>query len=378
MLILLPTLSVAQWMLGFAGWYDSHDSYSTFMFYMPWQLGLLMGPVYYLYFRSLTRPAFYQRPALRHLLPGLAQITLFAAVAAYDLGWWRGVRQRPLPDFFGTKGYGATLLGYLELPLALAGYALLLVYTLRVLADYRRYYRYLNDNFSNPERLRFAGLRQILLLQVASLGLGLLFTGLNEALSLNYQSAWYFYVVQGCLVYGLIVVGLQANYAAASSPLPLTSPAPLTLPPATSLKQPLAVTTASVSAVEEGAEQASAGLASLPSELLAHRDHLVHFMETEQPWLRAELTLAELAQALHVTPGILSRVINTGCGCNFSDFVNGYRVRAATERLASPRYAHYSLVGVAFDCGFNSKSTFNRVFKKLAGYPPSDVTRPNT
>jgi len=44
LLVLLPTLTVSQWMLGYANWFDSHDWHSTVMFYVPWQLGLLLGP----------------------------------------------------------------------------------------------------------------------------------------------------------------------------------------------------------------------------------------------------------------------------------------------------------------------------------------------
>lgn len=58
LLLLVPTLGVARWMLGYAGWYDSHDGYSTFMFYLPWELDLVLGPAYYLYFRSLTNQEF--------------------------------------------------------------------------------------------------------------------------------------------------------------------------------------------------------------------------------------------------------------------------------------------------------------------------------
>ena len=90
------------------------------------------------------------------------------------------------------------------------------------------------------------------------------------------------------------------------------------------------------------------------------------------------MTLTELAQRLRTNPALLSRVINTGCGQNFNDFVNTYRVQEARRKLADPRFAHYSLVGVALDSGFNSKSTFNRVFKKLLSQAPSDVTRPKS
>ncbi|MEJ7658212.1 MAG: hypothetical protein WKG07_00600 [Hymenobacter sp.] len=105
LLIALPTLSVSQWMLGYAGWFDSHDGYSTVMFYVPWQLSLLMGPGYYLYFRSLTNQEFRLGPrGWRHLLPGLAQVALFAGVALLDLGWRRGLRHEALPDFSVPRG----------------------------------------------------------------------------------------------------------------------------------------------------------------------------------------------------------------------------------------------------------------------------------
>lgn len=84
---------------------------------------------------------------------------------------------RPVPpavDFFGTKGT-------LALPLVLLGHTLLLVYGLRMLADYRRY---LDDNFSDPERLRLVCLRQLLVLT-----LGLLHTALNTAFEFSYDAA---------------------------------------------------------------------------------------------------------------------------------------------------------------------------------------------
>jgi AraC-like DNA-binding protein len=101
-------------------------------------------------------------------------------------------------------------------------------------------------------------------------------------------------------------------------------------------------------------------------------------MAAAQPWLEPELSLTDLAQRLGTTPGLLSKVINAGCGQNFNDFVNTYRVAEARRRLADPQFAHYSLVGVALESGFNSKSTFNRVFKKLAGHPPGEVPRPKS
>jgi AraC-like DNA-binding protein len=118
--------------------------------------------------------------------------------------------------------------------------------------------------------------------------------------------------------------------------------------------------------------------AELPAELLPWRPRLLALMADERPWLEPELSLAELAQRLRLHPAQLSKLINLGCGQSFSDFVNTYRVAEAQRKLADPRFAHYSLVGVALDSGFNSKSTFNRVFKKLTGQVPRELARPKS
>jgi len=367
LLIALPTLSVSQWMLGYAGWFDSHDGYSTFMFYVPWRAGLLLGPTYYLYFRSLTNQEFDWRRQKRHLWPGLVQAAIRSGAAFYDLLWYHLWRGLPLPAHFGTQGPISKAFDGLNIPLDWLGHLLLLSYGLRTLAAYRRYRRYLDDNFSDHERLRFAGLWQLLLLQLTVLALNLLFSALSSLYDFSYDAAWNFYALQGVLIYGLIAVGLQANYAAFSSPLRFD---------AASL--PVKVVAAAPTLVGPPSPEAAARPAVLPPELLPWRDKLLALMTTEQPWLEPELTLTELAQRLRTNPGVLSKVINMGCGQNFNDFVNTYRVAEARRKLADPRFGHYSLVGVALESGFNSKSTFNRVFKKLLGQAPSEVTRPKS
>ncbi|WP_233636096.1 helix-turn-helix domain-containing protein [Hymenobacter setariae] len=381
LLLAVPTLGAAQWMLGYAGWYDSHNGYYTFMFYVPWQLNLLLGPGYYLYFRSLTNQEFRLRPrAWLHLLPGLLKIAFYAVAAVHDLLWWHGLRGQPLPYHFGTKG---PLTEWLDRPTELLGYlqfGLLPIYGWLVLAGYRRYTRYLDDNFSDAERLRFAGLRQLLVLQVLSWALSLVFEALDVLLGFGYDEAWNYFALRGLLLYGLIVAGVQANYAAATTPLRFEPGGP-------ALKEPIDQATALPIAPEakeaplvdlgEGSALPTAA-AVLPPELEPWRERLLCLMADEQPWLEPELTLTELAQRLRTNPALLSKVINTGCGQNFNDFVNTYRVHEARRKLADPRFAHYSLVGVALESGFNSKSTFNRVFKKLLGQAPSEVTRPKS
>ncbi|MBV6655045.1 MAG: AraC family transcriptional regulator, partial [Mameliella sp.] len=67
---------------------------------------------------------------------------------------------------------------------------------------------------------------------------------------------------------------------------------------------------------------------------------------------------------------VLSAIINSCLGKNFHDFVNEYRIEEVKRRILDPAYDHWSLLGIALDCGFNSKSTFNRIFKKFTGYTP--------
>ena len=94
------------------------------------------------------------------------------------------------------------------------------------------------------------------------------------------------------------------------------------------------------------------------------------YFEKEKSYLNPELTLSELAIKLNTNTSVLSAVINTGFGKNFNDFVNEYRVEEFKRKAAAPDSKHLTLLAIAFDCGFNSKATFNRAFKKVTDLSP--------
>src|SRR6185437_10563614 len=71
--------------------------------------------------------------------------------------------------------------------------------------------------------------------------------------------------------------------------------------------------------------------------------------------------------ALKVHPHELSRIINVALKKNFNDFVNEYRIREIISKMQEPANDRLTLVGIAFDCGFKSKTTFNRVFREMTG-----------
>ena len=108
-----------------------------------------------------------------------------------------------------------------------------------------------------------------------------------------------------------------------------------------------------------------------PSQVAYWQQHLPQLLETEKIYLEADLSLPALAQRAGLSTHELSYVLNEGFGLNFFQFINGYRVAEAQRLLASARHQHLSMVGIAFEAGFSSKTTFNTTFKKVTGLTPS-------
>ena len=94
-------------------------------------------------------------------------------------------------------------------------------------------------------------------------------------------------------------------------------------------------------------------------------------MKTEKLYMDADLTLPDLATKLQIPSHHLSRVINEKLGLNFFDFINQYRIEEVKSKMINPEFDNLSLLGIAFESGFNTKSAFNRVFKKMTGLTPS-------
>ena len=105
------------------------------------------------------------------------------------------------------------------------------------------------------------------------------------------------------------------------------------------------------------------------------RAELLQVMETEKPFLNPKLSLTSLANLLGTSPNHLSQIINQFEQKNFNDFVNQYRVEEFIQ-LASGK-KQYSFLALALEAGFNSKSTFNKLFKKLKGMTPSQFLAQN-
>ena len=99
--------------------------------------------------------------------------------------------------------------------------------------------------------------------------------------------------------------------------------------------------------------------------------HIFTFMDEERPFINAELTVQDLSKQLNISRHHLTELLNNDIGKNFFTFINEYRVEEVKRRLLDARFEHLTIVAIAFESGFNSKSTFNSIFKQNTGNTPS-------
>ncbi len=117
--------------------------------------------------------------------------------------------------------------------------------------------------------------------------------------------------------------------------------------------------------------------ALLPETVDTVLPRLKLLMEDEQVFLNADLSLKALAKKLNIHYNHLSQIINEHFGLNFNDFINSYRIEAAKVRLTDPRGSKKTILEIAYETGFYSKSVFNTAFKKFSGQTPSQYRKEN-
>ncbi len=106
-------------------------------------------------------------------------------------------------------------------------------------------------------------------------------------------------------------------------------------------------------------------------------DQLLKYMEETKPYLDVDLSIHDVSDELDIPRHYLTQVINGLLGKNFYTFINEYRIEEVKKLLADKRHSKYTLTAIAFEAGFNSKSSFNYVFKKATGMTPSQFKDAN-
>jgi AraC-like DNA-binding protein len=103
-----------------------------------------------------------------------------------------------------------------------------------------------------------------------------------------------------------------------------------------------------------------------------YKNMLLDYMEREKPYLNQKLTIAQLAQQLDIPVHHLSQLLNEHLEQNFFEFINNYRIEEVKKLNADPASSNLTLIGIAMESGFSSKSSFNRIFKQFTGKTPSE------
>jgi len=106
-----------------------------------------------------------------------------------------------------------------------------------------------------------------------------------------------------------------------------------------------------------------------------HFKRVVELVEREKLYRNPTLSMDILAEKSNLSNGYLSQIINQKEGKNFYDFINTYRVEEVKAHLKDADFDHYSILGIGLEAGFQSKSTFNAVFKKMTGMTPTQYKK---
>jgi len=332
-----------------AFYYDNlaaHPIFPVYLQLLSFSLPLISAPVFYFYISSLSfGTTFKLRGILVHLLPFL----VFSGVifSLYFINPGNLVFKNAFPYFSSAVNlwvvYGLTaLLAIVPAYYAVAGFMVLL-----------RHQKMLADNYSYTEKINLDWLRWIVI------SMNLLFIGLFMLIKYGVRNGLaddsnLFAVVGAVItlyVFFIGFCGVRQN----------------TIPDAAS-----AVTIATDKVISSPGYKNS-GLSDQKIEQLFIQ--LTRHMDENKPFLQDDLSLRILAGQLDITTNQLSQVINQKAGSNFFNFINGYRVQAVKDKLKDPAVAHYSILGIAYDCGFRSKSSFNKIFKETTGQTPQQYQK---
>ncbi len=337
-LCLAGLIGIACWMnLDFIAMISGYYAKFPIIFHST-PLFFLMGPLYYGFAWSLAGRRIRPLPALAHALPAI----LFAAnMAPHYLG---------LPGGEITRHYVYPIGGYWVMGVHLAQTAIYVLVSYRVIGAFRG--RLLQTT-------AHAGIDSIGLLKKLTLGLLLfLIATLGGMLHMMFGGT-HITAFEYVMAATLNVIAILAAWSVWSEPLPQQS-----------IGGESGVDLPTEGRADNGsrASYARSGLGAVEKEALAGTIRAA--MRDDRLYLNPDLRLGDLAAAVGSTPNHVSQVLNQDYGLNFFDFVNEYRVEEVKRRLAGGP-GELTILGIALDSGFTSKSSFNRIFKKHAGKTPS-------
>lgn len=335
------SFNIWEYMLGFGGieilWRE--------LDFFPRSLGMLFPPLCYFYLKSQFNAQFcFRAKDALHAVPFLVDtayhVLVFSRGADFVAAWKQEVHD---PYHVADVTFAVST-------------GLSVVYLYRALNLYRQYRRWTETQFSDADQISFRWFRNFLLAMAASLVVHLTMIFLDLWLNLSFWQDWWDELFEAGLIYYVSIEGYAQPQLTTRLRFAKTDPEQVAAP----------------------AKTAPRSLALRPDEFDEWREKLLRLMNDEKPYLEPSLSLVVLARRLHTNASVLSQVINTGTNHNFNDFVNQYRVQEFNRQVSNPANAHLSQLGIALNCGFNSKATFNRAYKKWVGVTPTKHLRAST
>ncbi len=349
---LLCVLYISPFMLGYAGWY-SQQPYRNILFYTPLQQLLVLPPLLYFYCRSLFDRSFvFTRKKLLHFLPAALYLLYSCVVVVTDqlvLGEYYFYADERDKDF--SFWYQA------------AGFVSLLVYLLLSLRSYYTYKQITYNTVSYADSLTFAWAQRFLLAFLLLLILRALFFFINPEWDEFGRKFWY-YLSFSVLFYYISISGYVNTVRSVT----------FFNEPGASLAEKAAE---HVDTVEDEPQQDMAAKKELPDSDY-WKSKIEQLVLEEKLYENPELSVADIAQPLGIAPKKVSQIINQGFAVNFNDYINQHRVKAVIAKLQEGEHSIQTLLAIAYDCGFNSKSTFNRAFKRHTGLSPNAYIQKNS
>ena len=355
-LLLLCSLYLAPWMLGFGGWYDNQP-YRNILFYIPFQHLFLIGPTIYFYTQSLLNPAFtFSKINKLHYIPGLLYLSYIICIFIYDVFIVKEA-------FFYSNGMDKDFDFWYQK----TGLVYMIFYFVLSLKYYNAYKKLMFQVVSFAESILFRWVKHFLIAFLVMLILPILF----DVLALiypdlnSYVGSWWFYLLFAiCMLY--IAISGYSNHLIGIIPFEIS---------VFDEKPKLVLDEKSQSQTETEIETAFSSETSkkAPSEeLIQFKLAIENLMQVEEVYKDPALTLTDLAKKLETNAAVVSKAVNQNFNMNFNDFINFYRIEHIKLAFQNKEHVASTLLGIAFDSGFNSKATFNRAFKKHLGVSPKD------
>ncbi|KYP14769.1 MAG: AraC family transcriptional regulator [Flavihumibacter sp. CACIAM 22H1] len=341
----LCSMYIAPFMFGYAGWY-SQELYRTLLFYIPFQQLFLLPVVLYFYCRYLLDNSFrFSKKHRLHFVPAVLYL-LYALLVFLNDRVLKGTY------YFYEDGKDKDFATWYQV----AGLLMLVYYLLKCLQTYKQYKRITYNEVSYADSVMFKWARRFLLAFLVLIAIRVLFFLVNPEWDAFGRKFWY-YLSFSVLFYYVTISGyansILTGTSLAGRALPLPNPPPAALQ------------------VAEIDEETLQSRSSLP-DLVEWKQKIERLMEEEKLYENPVLILSDLSSRLGTHTKKVSQVINDGFQMNFNDFVNAYRIEAVIRKIEEGEHTVQTLLALAYEAGFNSKSTFNRAFKRAKSISPKE------